>query len=171
MDARQALAGAAKAITELLADEKLAAANPAEWSITGDLAIRMVPHFAGWRVSPEWDRREAEEKKIAWDDEEGKRLLKKIRPDIIVHQLLESNNLIVIEAKRSSNKGDYANDIRKLILMTKSISVDPDYHYGYRVGLHIVVDLPNQRLESAQAYTDGQADAELTAYFLSLVSR
>lgn len=169
LDAKTALEAVAVAIKDLLADKDLARANPSEWSITGDLAIRMTPLFPGWRVSPEWDRREREEKRIAWDDEEGQRRLKKIRPDIIVHHLLSEENLIVVEAKRSANRGDYADDIRKLTLMTKSVSVDPDFHYGYKVGLHIVIDLPASELQSGVAYADGEVDKELTAYFLKCI--
>lgn len=100
-----------KAVREMLADNDLVKAAPEEFSISTDLAIKMVPYFPEWRVSPEWTRREDEEKRLAWNDEAGKELLKKIRPDIIVHRMhLQDENILVVEAKRARNK-DYADDM------------------------------------------------------------
>lgn len=165
VDVHSAVAAVAAALNELLADRDLALANPSEWSITYELAVRMAPRFPGWRVSSEWDRREREEKQIAWDDEAGRRLLKSIRPDIVVHHILKQENLLVVEAKRSSHRGNYADDVRKLVLMTKSMSVDPNFHYGYKVGLHVVINLPDSAVESAQVYVDGEVDPDITAFF------
>ncbi|MBZ9920178.1 hypothetical protein LB517_24555 [Mesorhizobium sp. BR1-1-12] len=156
------LARFSKAVREMLADDALAKAAPEEFSITADLAIRMVPYFAEWKVSPEWTRREDEEKKLAWNDEAGKEKLKKIRPDIIVHKMLfQEENILMVEAKRAQNP-DYTDDIRKLTLMTSEYTPNPDYHYGYRLGVHLIVDLPNRNIAGNNVYRDGEIDAKLT---------
>ncbi|MGO4134651.1 hypothetical protein ACEQ6A_08830 [Rhizobium brockwellii] len=164
-DPRAILAAFAEAVADLLQDTDLARAKPEEISITTDLAMKMGPYFPEWRVSPEWTRREDEEKRLAWDDEEGKRRLKKIRPDIIVHHMhRQDENLLVVEAKRVQNT-DFEDDIRKLTLMTLEASVDPSYHYGYAVGLHLVIDLPARAVTRADVYRDGAIDGALTSEF------
>lgn len=151
-----------KAVREMLADNDLVKAAPEEFSISTDLAIKMVPYFPEWRVSPEWTRREDEEKRLAWNDEAGKERLKKIRPDIIVHRMhLQDENILVVEAKRARNK-DYADDIRKLTMMTLEYTPNPDYHYGYRLGVHLIVDLPKRTIIGNNVYRNGEVDPKLT---------
>lgn len=169
-DPKAILGALAEAVSDLINDAELVKANPNEFSITPELAIRMGPYFRGWRVSPEWTRREEEEKRVAWDDEAGIRHLKKIRPDIIVHHMHQQDeNLLVVEAKRIQNTS-YDDDIRKLTLMTLDHSVDEDFHYGYVVGVHLVMDLPNRRVVSNDVYSLGKVDNELTAWFSTVVA-
>lgn len=169
-DPRAILAAFAEALAVLLHDADLVRARPQEISITTELAMKMNRHFEGWRVSPEWTRREAEEKQIAWNDEAGARKLKKIRPDIIVHHMhKQDENLLVVEAKRIQNTS-FEDDIRKLTLMTLQESVDPDYHYGYVVGVHLVIDLPNRFVARHDIYRLGAIDAELTAWFSTVLA-
>jgi hypothetical protein len=164
-DPRAILAAFAEALADLLHDSDLVRAEPEEISITTELAMKMDRYFEGWRVSPEWTRRHSEEKKIAWNDEAGALKLKKIRPDIIVHRMhKQEENLLVVEAKRIQNTS-FENDIRKLTLMTLQESVDSDYHYGYVVGVHLVVNLPHQFVTRHDIYRLAAIDAELTAWF------
>lgn len=164
------LVSLAFAIRDLLRDDDLVKAKPVEISITTELAMKMVKYFSnpsvfpGVRVSPEWERREDEEKKIAWDDEAGKRKLKKIRPDIIVHGMHnQDRNLLLVEAKRVKNT-NFLDDIRKLKLMTLMESVDPKYRYGYLVGVHLVIDLPKRQIKRNDVYRNGTIDADLTQW-------
>ncbi len=164
-DPRAILAAFAEGLADLLHDADLVRAGPEEISITTELAMKMDRYFRGWRVSPEWTRREAEEKQIAWNDEAGALKLKKIRPDIIVHRMHKHDqNLLIVEAKRIQNTS-FEDDIRKLTLMTLQESVDPDYHYGYVVGVHLVVDLPRRFVARHDIYRLGVIDAELAAWF------
>jgi hypothetical protein len=152
----------ALAVIALLEDRDLVRADPAEITLTTDLAMRMVKYFPDYRVSPEWTRREEEEKRIAWDDGDGRRKLKIARPDIIVHiPHRQDKNLLVVEAKRSRNN-DYADDIRKLTLMTLAHGVDPLFHYGYQVGVHLIVDIPQGKIRASNAYRNGDIDDDLT---------
>ncbi|TIS57362.1 MAG: hypothetical protein E5W91_14670 [Mesorhizobium sp.] len=78
-------------------------------------------------------------------------------------------NLLVVEAKRIQ-KTSFEDDIRKLTLMTLQESVDPDYHYGYVVGVHLVIDLPNRFVARHDIYRLGAIDAELTAWFSTVLA-
>lgn len=157
------LAHFSTAVRELLADDDIAKANPYEISLTTELMALMIPHFPDWRVNAEWSRREAVEKKIAWNDEQGHEQLKTIRPDIIVHHMHTQENLLVVEAKRLGASQHPANDILKLNMMTLRRSSNEDYHYGYEFGIHLIIDAPNRRIASCDVYVDGQVDGDLTA--------
>ncbi|RRI02314.1 hypothetical protein EH240_12670 [Mesorhizobium tamadayense] len=100
-------------------------------------------------------------KRISWRDDDGKLQSMPIRPDIIVHTPHTEVNILVVEAKRVGNK-NYARDIKKLSLMTRHESVHPDYHYGYRLGVHLIVDLPNRNIVGNDVYRNGKVDADLT---------
>ncbi|MER9891913.1 hypothetical protein NKJ40_07375 [Mesorhizobium sp. M0119] len=158
----------ARSVRELLNDDDLIKAAPEEFSITADLAMKMERHYPGWRVSPEWTRRETEEKRVAWNDKAGLQKLKKIRPDIIVHHMHKEENLLVVEAKRLGNT-DFEDDVRKLRLMTLDHSVNPLYHYGYRVGVHLVLDLPNRLIVNNDVYRNGEIHADLTGWLWRLL--
>ncbi|TPM41409.1 hypothetical protein [Mesorhizobium sp. B2-3-4] len=146
----------------MLADDDLIRAAPQEFSITPDLAMKMIPLFRYWRVSAEWTSREDMLKKISWRDDDGKLQSMPIRPDIIVHiPHTDEHNILVVEAKRIGNK-DHAGDIRKLTLLTRKESADPRYHYGYRLGVHLIVDLPNRRIAGNDVYRNGQVEGDLT---------
>lgn len=157
-----------RAVREMLADDDLIRAAPQEFSITPDLAMKMIPLFRQWRVSAEWTSREDMLKKISWRDDDGKLQSMAIRPDIIVHTPHTEVNILVVEAKRVGKK-DYAGDIKKLTLMTLDHSVDPDYHYGYRVGVHLIIDLQNRRIAGNDVYRNGQVDGDLTDWLWRLL--
>lgn len=122
----------------------------------------MGPYFRDWRVSPEWTRREEEEKLTAWNDEAGKEHLRRIRPDIIVHHMHTQENLLVLEVKRSGVKRGLADDILKLTLMTRKVSKNPDYHYGYTVGVHLILNIPESKVTGCDVYINGKVDKALT---------
>lgn len=169
-DPRAILSAFAEALADLLQDADLVRAGPEEISITTELAMKTDRYFTGWRVSPEWTRREAEEKKIAWNDKAGALRLKKIRPDIIVHHMhKQDENLLVVEAKRVQNTS-FEDDIRKLTLMTLEHSVHPEYHYGYVVGVHLVIDLPSRFVARHDVYRLGAINAELTAWLATALA-
>jgi len=68
----------------------------------------------------------------------GKKVTKPIFPDIIVHHRGTRDNLVVIEAKKTSNKNQLSRlyDIVKLHILT----TDPDYAYRYGY----FVDIPTK---------------------------
>lgn len=89
-----------------------------ERSITHRLAMHLVPEFDGWNVDCEYNRDGHEPKRlnlprrhaVADDDEHATTVF----PDIIVHRRGTQQNLLVIEAKKSTNPDDGAFDRRKL---------------------------------------------------------
>ncbi|ESX03909.1 hypothetical protein X769_15650 [Mesorhizobium sp. LSJC268A00] len=160
----------ADAVCEMCANNNLAKANPHEDSLTTHLSALMVERFPDWDVSAEWSRREQVQKKIAWDDAAGEEQLKLVKPDIIVHHYHTEENLLIIEAKRFGTKSvHWANDITKLSLMTLRDSSNPEYHYGYEVGVHLIIDMPNHRITGCDVYRDGEVDAELTGFLRDLL--
>ncbi|MBZ9798021.1 hypothetical protein [Mesorhizobium sp. ES1-4] len=160
-----------KAVTEMLADDDLVKAAPQEFSITPDLAMKLQPHFPEWRVSADWTSRKDKMKQIIWQDEDGKLQSKPIRPDIIIHRPHTELNILVIEAKRAVNKNNtnYAKDVKKLSLMTLHKSVHPDYHYGYRLGVHLIMDLPHRTIVGNDVYRNGEIDPKLTELLWKMV--
>lgn len=157
-DPKDTLTHFSKAVLELLDWEDLVYANPGEQTITASLASIMESHFPDWTVSPEWDRREQEEKKLAYEDKEGAMRLRKIRPDIIVHHVGQEENLLVVEAKRHTNR-NYNDDIRKLRGLT-----DLGGTYHYQVGVHLILNIRDQAVTSCNVYINGGVNDDLTAW-------
>lgn len=160
-----------RAVREMVADDALAKAAPQEFSITPYLAMKMVPHFDGLWVSAEWTSREDKLKKVRFQDDFGKWDTMQVRPDIIVHTPhTEEDNILVVEAKRVGGSKDYEKDLKKLSLLTLQKSPDPDYHYGYRLGVHLIIDLPNRKIAGNDVYRDGQVDPKLTELLTKMLS-
>lgn len=149
-------------IAEIFSDADLLKAKPQEFAITFELATKLHRHFSEWRVGGEWNSRRDKLKRIAWNTEDGKLQSKRIRPDIIVHQPHTDVNILVVEVKRAASRQKYDDDIKKLSLMTRPENVHPDYHYGYRLGVHLIVDLPNAQVASNDVYRNGEVDPDLT---------
>lgn len=162
-DPKDTLTRFAKAVLALLDREDLVYGNPGEPAITARLATIMEPLFPEWVVSPEWDRREQEEKTLAYGDKEGALRLRKIRPDIIVHQFGQMENLLVVEAKRHINR-NYDDDIGKLRGLT-----DPGGLYHYQVGVHLIINIQEQVIASCDVYINGGVDGDLTDWLRDLL--
>ncbi|GLS35451.1 hypothetical protein GCM10010869_10390 [Mesorhizobium tianshanense] len=50
------------------------------------------------------------------------------------------------------------------------MSPDPDYHYGYRLGVHLIIDLPNRKIAGNDVDRDGQVDPKLTELLTKMVN-
>lgn len=148
----------ASALLELLSDEAFRYANPGEQAVTNKLCRCMVPLFPDWNVCAEWDRKEQEQKMLyyGWNDKVEK--LRRIRPDIIVHNIGIAENLLVVEAKRAENRND-ARDKAKLVAMTNG-----DGGYSYEVGVRIVLNLRNATIPDCEVFTGGESNPDLTAF-------
>lgn len=139
----------AAAVAELLANADLAYAVPGEMAVVAELFVRMHQAFPGWTVSNEYDRRERERKRLAYDDENGVLRDAPIRPDLIVHKVGFKENLLVVEVKLHNNQ-DHARDIWKLRGMT-----DHNGPYAYEIGVHLVLDVGARRVAGCQCFVDG----------------
>lgn len=89
-----------------------------ERSITHRLAVHLSQAFAGWDVDCEYNRDGSDPKRldlprktdIASDDEYATTVF----PDVIVHHRGTDENLVVVEAKKTTNPDDGEWDRRKL---------------------------------------------------------
>lgn len=147
----------ADAVKELLADEGYRYANPGEQAVTGRLSSLMESHFPEWSVCPEWNRKNQEEKMLHYGLEGEVAKLRSIRPDIIVHRIGNTDNVLVVEAKRIENRKDAA-DKAKLRAMT-----DPVGGYSYQVGVHLVIDMKQGAIAACEVFVAGASDAALTS--------
>lgn len=100
-----------------------------ERSISHRLAVYMDSSFPGWHVDCEYNRDGVDPKRIevgSGDDrEQGSRVL----PDIIVHRRRTSENLLVVEIKKSSNRQGSSRDKQKLRSYCQEL--------GYRHGVFV----------------------------------
>lgn len=158
VDLYQVLSHFVDATRQLLAQEELIYSNPGEQNLSIELAAHLKPLFHDWHVHGEYDKREQDDKWLAYADEDEVLIATKIRPDIIVHHVGKRENLLVIEMKRDVNKAR-ANDVRKLKGLTRQ-----DGDYGYEVGVHLVVDIPTTRITLCDVYRNGAINKELTTW-------
>lgn len=140
----------AAAVADLLANSDLAYAVPGEMAVVAELFVRMRQNFPGWTVSNEYDRREQERKRLAYDDANGVLRDAPIRPDLIVHKVGLKENLLVVEVKLHTNQ-NHARDIWKLRGMT-----DHEGPYAYAIGVHLVIDIGARRVAGCQCFVDGE---------------
>lgn len=149
-----ALEQLAAAVQELFQLEYLVRTNPGEPHVVSELHALLRPRFPEHTVANEYDRRELEVKKLDTS---------KIIPDLIVHvPEIRDHNLLVVEVKLAGNY-NYKGDIRKLRGMT-----NPEGFYRYAVGVHLVLNVPKQRVTRAHVYLNGGIDPDLTAWFEAL---
>lgn len=123
-------------------DEQLLEADANERSITHRLAVYLEEGFPGWHVDCEYNRSLGNggykkvlsyefEETIPPDDLEAKSVF----PDIIVHRRDTSDNLLVIEMKKSKSRESHEKDLAKLRAFT-----DPK-KLVYRIGLFLKIGI------------------------------
>jgi hypothetical protein len=154
----------AGAVRALLADKGYQYANPGEQAVTGKLSSLMEPRFSEWSVCPEWNRKNQEEKMLHYGMEGEVAKLRSIRPDIIVHRIGTTDNVLVVEAKRVENRKDAA-DKAKLRAMT-----DAAGGYSYQVGVHLVIDMKGASIAACEVFVAGASHPGLTATLREMLS-
>jgi hypothetical protein len=127
-------------------------------TLTGTLCHHLRPHFPGWTVDPEYDRRERERKMLPRGGTQHR-----IIPDIVIHHRRERRNLLAIEMKTRGQQTD-ARDAWKLRGLT-----DPKGQYGYKCGVHLVIDCGSASVARATVYDEGVVNHPLTAWFNTLI--
>lgn len=89
--------------------------SAAERAITGRLARYLEDRLGGYDVTVEYDRHGVEPKEVELPDGSGVLTLARVMPDIIVHRLgNDDDNLLVVEAKKTTNTTPDRSDILKL---------------------------------------------------------
>jgi hypothetical protein len=135
-------------------DGQLLKLNASERSISHKLAEHLEKEFLDWDVDCEYNRRGERPKTlprilfsdIKDDDQEAKTIF----PDIIVHKRNQPDNLLVVEVKKSNSRESDDKDRTKLMAFT-----DPEGDYSYKVGLFIVFDVENQKVDKVQCFENG----------------
>lgn len=114
-----------------------------ERSLTHKLAEYIQKEFPGWDVDCEYNRNGLNPKKLKTlvkdtktDDTEGDTVF----PDIIIHKRGQNNNLVVIEAKKSSNTNSRDNDENKL----KAYKKDLGYKYALKIIFPVQKEIVNE---------------------------
>lgn len=88
-----------------------------ERSVTHRLGLYLTPLFPKWDVDCEYNREGHDSKRIVGDTEDinsGDIYGRTVYPDVIVHERGVEENLLVVEAKLSSNRDGLDSDIVKL---------------------------------------------------------
>src|SRR5215213_1925640 len=116
-------------------DIHLLQVNVGERSITHRLADHLRASFKGWDVDCEYNRDGHDQKKVPLPNRHDPELIENtcVYPDIIVHIRGTKNNLLIIEAKKSSNKNQDAFDFDRIKLRSYI------KHLRYQVGLFITL--------------------------------
>jgi hypothetical protein len=124
----------------LQADRDLLALDANERSMTHKFAEHLQREFPDWHVDCEYNRRGDATKFLEWmdnhvppDDENARTVF----PDIIVHHRNTTDNLLVIEAKKSGNANNL--DQQKIDAFLSS----SDYKYSYGVLITFVTREPH----------------------------
>lgn len=117
------------AVELLLArDMTLLAIGTHEQGICHRLALYLEPWFSTYSVDCEYNRIESKVKRVLVDNK--KRIVK---PDILVHERLQRENCLAVEAKATSNPESERKPVKLIGLVN-----DADFHY--RLGLFLIID-------------------------------
>ncbi|KAA0699981.1 hypothetical protein DTW90_11805 [Neorhizobium sp. P12A] len=155
---REILGGLILGIRELLSDRRIGRFDTRERAVMGRLARFMAPHYRGWDIDTDHERRGDDPKylDVLPNGEPGR---KPIIPDIIVHELGTQHNLLVVELKLSDN-ANIALDLWKLSQMTRENGL-----YAYSVGAHIILNLDRRTVAHSIIFIGGAPHPELTDWF------
>lgn len=123
-----------------------------ERTISHKLAEYLQEEFSKLSVDCEYNRHggitkilDVPKDHINWDDTESKTIF----PDIVVHdRIIDDENLLVIEIKKSSNKINRQFDITKI----KALTMGP---YNYKFGLFIEINVSGRK-NSLKWYKEGK---------------
>jgi hypothetical protein len=97
-----------------------------ERSITHKIAHYLEDFFPEWDIDCEYNR-DRDKIKKRFDD------ITLVRPDIIIHKRNISNNLLIIEVKKSHSNFDF--DRKKIKEFISS-----NWRFGYKYGLLLIID-------------------------------
>jgi hypothetical protein len=96
-----------------------------ERAICNQLRAILQQSFPDHAVHAEYNRHGIYPKEIAMPDADGVLTLTKVFPDIIVHRpMQDEDNLLVIEAKKSTNRIGDDGDLAKLAMMKQQLGYE-----------------------------------------------
>ncbi len=101
-------------------DAELLETDAAERAICAALASNLKPHFPNHQVDVEYNRHGIEPKEVALSEDCRGGGMKKIYPDVIVHQRLnDKENALVIQVKKETNRESRECDRAIIIAMKR----------------------------------------------------
>lgn len=115
-----------------------------ERAITHQIACHLKKYFPRWHVDCEYNRREDEIK-----NQRHGNVIRKVIPDIIVHQRTIQNNLLIVEIKKKNVSTEW--DKRKLKAFTRKTG-----KYNYCFGLLLLIIADNGFKILGELYVDGK---------------
>ena len=120
-----------EAIQEFLQRESLLLKNDAgEQALSHRLAVVLEPKFKEWNIDCEYNRDVEAVKRLRYAlSPNGNIEDRDVIPDIIIHRRKTSDNLLVIEIKKSTNRESDDKDIAKLRAFREQL--------GYQNGLFV----------------------------------
>lgn len=135
-------------------DRNLLMLNASERSISHKLAEHLGKEFPDGDADYEYNRwgdRPKTLPEVLFNDiTDYDQDARAIFSDIIVYKRQLPDNLLVIEVKKSSSRENNDKDRIKLIAFT-----DPEGDYRYKVGLFIVFDVENQKVDKVRCFENG----------------
>lgn len=142
-------------------DAELLTNNAHEQALTHRLGVYIERRVPGWKVDCEYNRNGEVVKRLPADidhpipditDQTGVPIV----PDIVIHERLVKNNLLVIEAKKVGNP-KIQHDDWKLRGMTRIGG-----QYEYQLGVHFIFLGTPPSINTIRCYKDGRPNVELT---------
>lgn len=158
MNPEDILQSLATATQNFLGGEKeLLALDVNERSLTHKLAELIQKQFPEWHVDCEYNRLMDAVKRLprATETSSADTDGQTIYPDIIVHRRGTTDNLLVVEVKKSTN--NKPGDEVKLRALTSS-----DGEYQYELGVHLIFNCNAATVEKVTCYAQGAANDALT---------
>jgi len=153
MDSEEAERRVTLAVERLVAtDGYLFERDLNERTITHRLAVHLEPGFPGWHVDCEFNRDGHDPKRlnlpprndIGSDDVHARTVF----PDVIIHRRGTDDNLVVIEAKKTTNHEDRTWDDRKLAAFQEEL--------GYPVVVFLLLHTATQRAGATLEFRSGR---------------
>ncbi|MBT3022050.1 MAG: hypothetical protein KUF77_09780 [Candidatus Thiodiazotropha sp. (ex Lucina aurantia)] len=135
-----------KIVTAFVTEEvELLMNNSSEQAITHRLAVMLERDFNDWNVDCEYNRDQNTIKRLRYAISADRPIEERdVVPDIIVHQRMTENNLLVIEVKKSTNPEPDVKDLAKLHAFREQLGYKNALFIRFLVG----ADEPNvQRME------------------------
>jgi hypothetical protein len=106
-------------------ENQLLVNNSGEQAISHRLAVLLESKFTEWDVDCEYNRDQETIKHLSYAiDQLEPAKERNVVPDIIIHKRMTSNNLLVIEVKKSTNPETDDRDINKLIAFKEQLGYE-----------------------------------------------
>lgn len=110
--------------------------NSSERAITHRLAVMLENNFDEWDIDCEYNRNQDEVKRLMYAiPSEHSVEEKDVVPDIIIHERMTENNLLVVEVKKSTNHETNDKDLAKLRAFKEQLSYQNALFVRFLVGV------------------------------------